>query len=487
MGSDRTAVMLTEVARAAAPHTALEFHGPDVAVTDVHMDSRSVTPGSLYVAIRGARADGHRFIAGAIDRGAVAAAVSTAPAEELPHLLVPDTRQALGWLAAAVHGAPAESLSLIGITGTNGKTTVAHMLAAMTERVVAVIGTVSANLDDLDVSPRTTPEASDLQRMLRQIADAGRITDVAVEVSSHAMDMGRVNGTRFDVVAFTNLSQDHLDYHLTMENYFAAKARLFSSEWAPKAVIWTDDAWGRRLADEATIPVVTVGTEPQCDVRVTYGTDTPSGSSFSVEIGGRTLRVVTSLAGRFNAVNAAIALACADQQGWELDDAVAGLAGMQPIPGRYNTIENDRGIWIVVDYAHTPDAITSVIAETRGLVTGRVIAVGGAGGDRDQEKRPLMGAALSTADVALVTTDNPRSEDPTLILDQVMAGTDQRAQLEPDRRTAIRRAIATAQPGDAVLILGKGHEPQQEFADHEIPFEDATVAREELHALGSRS
>ncbi|MDJ0953720.1 MAG: UDP-N-acetylmuramoyl-L-alanyl-D-glutamate--2,6-diaminopimelate ligase [Acidimicrobiia bacterium] len=487
MGNDRAAVMLTDVARAAAAHSPVELYGQDVAVSDVHMDSRSVTPGSLYVAIRGARADGHRFITGAMERGAVAAAVSTAPTEDLPHLLVPDTRQALGWLAAAVHGDPAGSLSLIGITGTNGKTTVAHMLAAMTERVMAVIGTVSANLDDLDVSPRTTPEASDLQRILRQIADAGRITDVAVEVSSHAMEMGRVNGTRFDVVAFTNLSQDHLDYHLTMEAYFQAKARLFSAEWAPKAVIWTDDPWGRRLADEVTIPVVTVGTEPACDVRVTYGADTPSGSSFSVVIGGQTRSVATALAGRFNVANAAIALACADQQGWDLDHAVAGLAGMRPIPGRYNTIDNDREIWIVVDYAHTPDAIAGVIAETRPLVAGRVIAVGGAGGDRDREKRPLMGGALSTADIALVTTDNPRSEDPVLILDQVMAGTNQHALLEPDRRTAIRRALAMAQPGDAVLILGKGHEPVQEFADHEIPFDDAAVARAEVAALGGGS
>ncbi len=261
-------------------------------------------------------------------------------------------------------------------------------------------------------------------------------------------------------------------------------ARLFNSQWAPQAVIWTDDAWGRRLAGETSLPVVTVGTDPGCDVVVTYGDDFPSGSTFDLQIAGRTLEVATSLAGRFNVANAAIALACANEQGWDLDQSVAGLAAMQPIPGRYNTIENDHGLWVVVDYAHTPDAITNVIAETRGLVTGKIIALGGAGGDRDREKRPLMGGALCTADIAIVTTDNPRSEDPQLILDEVVSGTSGDAVIEPDRRLAIRRAIASAGPGDAVLILGKGHETMQEFADHEDPFDDAAVALEELQVLG---
>ncbi len=231
MGSDHRSVLLADVAAAASSHVPIELHGANVRVSDVHMDGRAVTPGSLYVAIRGARADGHRFVSSAIERGAVAAAVAERPDEDLPYLLVPDTREALGWLAASVHGEPAESLALVGITGTNGKTTVAHMMAAMAGegRRMAVIGTVSANLDELGASPRTTPEASDLQRMLRQLADGGTVTDVAIEVSSHAMVMGRANGTRFDVVAFTNLSQDHLDYHHTMEEYFAAKARLFSA------------------------------------------------------------------------------------------------------------------------------------------------------------------------------------------------------------------------------------------------------------------
>ncbi|MCP3995603.1 MAG: UDP-N-acetylmuramoyl-L-alanyl-D-glutamate--2,6-diaminopimelate ligase [bacterium] len=466
----------------------MTLHGRDVAVSDVHMDSRAVTPGSLYVAIAGSRADGHDYISGAIDHGAVAVAVERSPSIDVPYLKVADTRAALGWLASAVHREPASDLSLIGITGTNGKTTVAHMMAAMalgTDREMAVIGTVSANLDNINASPRTTPEASNLQRMLRQLADDSPITDVAIEVSSHAMEMGRVNGTAFDIVAFTNLSQDHLDYHHTMEDYFAAKAKLFRSHWAPRAVIWTDDDWGNRLAEESEIPVTTVGSRRDCDVRVTYGGDMPGGSTFTLRIGDATYSVKTALAGRFNVSNAAIAITCAHLQGWDLERSVAALETMRPIPGRYNCIDNDRGLWVVVDYAHTPDAVETVIGETRALVSGKIIAIAGAGGDRDQEKRPKMGRALSTADVPIITNDNPRSEDPRLIIEQILEGMGNEADVlvQPDRRLAIRAGIATAEPGDAVLILGKGHESAQEYADGTVEFDDAAVTREELALL----
>lgn len=479
---------LSEVAEAVAGHVAVTRYGDDVTVSDVHFDSRAVSPQSLYVAIRGSRADGHDFIESAMARGAVAVMVETPPGQSIPYLRVDNTRAALGWAAAAVHHHPARRLHLVGITGTNGKTTIAHMMAAMapgTGRTMAVIGTVSANLDDLDFSPRTTPESSDLQRMLRGLVDRGRITDVAVEVSSHAMEFGRINGTEFDVVAFTNLSQDHLDYHHTMENYYAAKAKLFTRRWAPQAVVWTDDPWGRRLAAETALPVITVGSEVSCDVVVHYGREAAQRSEFSLAIAGRTVEAAISLAGRFNVANAAIALTCAQLQGWDLDACVGELARMAPVPGRYNTIANDRGIWVVVDYAHTPDAIAGVIAETRDLIDGRVIALAGAGGDRDREKRPLMGRALTAADVAIVTTDNPRSEDPADIEQQVLAGIPPEAVVvvEPDRRRAIRCALEEAEPGDAVLILGKGHEIGQEFADHTLPFDDSAVAREELAGL----
>jgi len=487
MASSRT-ISLASVAKA------IEFAVPEVQlcgdalVGDVHIDSRAVTPGSLYVAIRGLHADGHDFVATAIDRGAQAVVVDKPPDVDIPYLQVVNTRQALGWIAAEVHGRPAESLSLTGITGTNGKTTVAHMLAAMApseSHNMAVVGTVSANLEGLEASPRTTPEASDLHRTLRRLADGGRITDVAIEVSSHAMDMGRVNGCRFDVVAFTNLSQDHLDYHGTMEAYYRAKAQLFSPIWAPTAVIWTDDNWGARLAGETELPVISVGTGRTCDVIVEHGPDSTDGSAFSIEIERSRYRGRTTLAGRFNVANAAIALACAWRKGWEIEGCLARLATMPPIPGRYNSVANGLGLWIVVDYAHTPDAIASVIAEVRSLIVGRVIVVGGAGGDRDQEKRPLMGTALAAADMTVLTTDNPRSEDPEVILEQVLSGIGHRdgVTVELDRRRAIRIGLRAATAGDAVLILGKGHENSQEFSDRVVPFDDAAVAREELRAL----
>jgi UDP-N-acetylmuramoyl-L-alanyl-D-glutamate--2,6-diaminopimelate ligase len=479
---------LSVVAGAVSDHVAVTRHGEDVAVSDVHFDSRAVTPDSLYVAIRGSRADGHDFVESAVSRGAAAVMVETPPNHQIPYLQVGDTRAALGWAAAAVHHYPARRLHLVGITGTNGKTTVAHMMAAMVPgngREMAVIGTVSANLDDLDVSPRTTPESSDLQRMLRGLVDRGRITDVAIEVSSHAMEFGRVNGTEFDVVAFTNLTQDHLDYHHTMENYYAAKAKLFTRRWASRAVIWTDDPWGKRLASETSLPVISVGSEESCDVVVRYGREAAPRTEFSLAIAGKAVDVAMSLAGRFNVANAAIALTCAQLQGWDLERCVAALGRMDPVPGRYNTIANDRGVWVVVDYAHTPDAIAGVIAETRELIDGRVIALAGAGGDRDREKRPLMGRALTAADIAIVTTDNPRSEDAVDIERQVLAGIPPGVEVvvEPDRRRAIRYALRQAHPGDAVLILGKGHETGQEFADHTVPFDDSTVAREELAGL----
>ena len=486
--SNRSPIRLSALVDSVAHEVALGHHGPDVSVSDVHFDSRRVTTGSLYVAIRGARADGHDFITGAVDRGAAAVLVEEPPDVDIPYLLTENTRQALGWVAAAVDGWPAQDLHIVGITGTNGKTTVAHMLAAMAPasgREMAVIGTVSANLDGIEVSPRTTPESSDLQRILRQLVDRGRVTDIAVEVSSHAMEMGRVNGTQFDLVVFTNLSQDHLDYHHTMEEYFAAKARLFTRRWAPRAVIWTDDSWGKRLSEETALPVVRVGTDPACDVVVTYRSETPIGTEFTVAMAGRSVEVAVALAGRFNAANAALALTCALLQGWDLDASVARLAAMPPIPGRYNTIANDWDIWVVVDYAHTPDAITTVISETRDLIRGRVIALVGAGGDRDREKRPLMGRALAGADIPIVTTDNPRSEDPQLIAEEVLSGipATTAVTVEPDRRLAIRRALSEAAPGDAVLILGKGHESGQEFADHTIAFDDVAVAHEELARL----
>lgn len=486
---------IASVASAVATHQPARVIGDDVVLSDVHIDSRVVTAGSLYVAIRGANVDGHGFVASAVNSGAAGIAVEEPPSVDIPYLLVKDTRAALGWIAADVHGYPSRRLGVVGITGTNGKTTVAHMLAAITEgtaRSTAVIGTVSSNLadiDGIDSSQRTTPEANVLHRMLRRLVDSGRFTDVALEVSSHAMAMGRVNAVEFDLVAFTNLSQDHLDYHLTMEAYFGAKARLFDGNWAPHGVVWIDDSWGRRLVTEAAIPLTTVGTDPAADAVVEYGQDSMRGSDFVIHLDGERFEVKTPLAGRFNIANAAVALTCAQVQGIDLQQAVLHLERMLPIPGRYNTVPNARDLWVIIDYAHTPDAITSVIEESRELTEGNIIAVAGAGGDRDVEKRPLMGRAIARADLAIVTTDNPRSEDPRLIADQVLSGIRSRSNVivEPDRRTAISRALANAAAGDVVLILGKGHESTQEFADRTVAFNDHEVVEEELERLAEMS
>lgn len=492
MGASGAGATLGAIAAALEHRQPATAVGEDITITDVHMDSRAVTPGSLYVAIRGERADGHRFVHSAVAAGAAAVAVEEAPEEHIPYILTPNTRTALGWMAAETHGHPSRGLGVLGVTGTNGKTTVAHMLAAMTagtERAMAVIGTVNANLGDLVTSPRTTPEASELQRILRRLVDEGRVSDVAIEVSSHAMAMGRVNGAQFDLVAFTNLSQDHLDYHHSMEEYYQAKAGLFSPQWAPRGVVWIDDPWGHRLAVESPIPVATVGADAAADVAVAYGRETASGSTFTLRLAGTAFEVTTALAGRFNVANAAIALTCAHFLGIDLEAAVAGLARMEPIPGRYNTVSTETDVWVVVDYAHTPDAIANVIAESRSLVAGKIIVVIGAGGDRDREKRPRMGEAASAADLAIITTDNPRSEDPIAIIEQVRIGARSGGQVRaiPDRRLAIREAVAVAKAGDAVLVLGKGHETTQEFADRVEHFDDMAVVSEELARMQGAS
>ena len=345
--------------------------------------------------------DAHAFLDQAVKAGAVAAVVERmVPDLDATQIQVRDGRLAGALAADEVFGSPWQGLFLGGVTGTNGKTTVAHMMAAVTAgsaREMAVIGTVSSAIPGAEASPGTTPEASNLQRMLRRLVDAGRVTDVAIEVSSHAMDMGRVNGVLFDVVAFTNLSQDHLDYHHTMEAYYQAKASLFSKNRASHAVIWADDPWGRRLAGETELPTTTVGTGPDADVRVTYLSSSSTGSEFQLTMAGGTVPVTCPLAGRFNVANAAIALTCARLLDIDPAGAARNLARMAPIPGRYNTFTSPVGAWVVVDYAHTPDAIANVVSESRSHVPGRIIVVFGAGGDRDREKRPLMGRAAATA------------------------------------------------------------------------------------------
>ena len=454
-----------------------------VAVADVTHDSRAAGPGVLFVAVPGARVDGHEFVPAAVAAGSPAVCVAPGHPTSVPAIVVADTRTALAPLAAEVHGRPSDHLRLVGVTGTNGKTTVTHIVESICAAAgipAAVAGTVGARIRGVPLPmERTTPEAPDFQRLLRTMVEAG-VDVAAVEVSSHALTLGRVAATRFRVGAFTNLSQDHLDFHRDMAAYEEAKASLFSS--CDQAVIWIDDPAGRRIADRIAIPVVRVGTSSDADLVVQPIAAEFTGSEFTLRGTKLDRRLRVPLAGEFNVANAAVAAACATVLGIDADAIVAGVATVAVIPGRFELVPNRRGLVVAVDYAHTPDGISAVIAAAARIQAGRgrVIAVVGAGGDRDRAKRPLMGAAACAADVAVLTTDNPRREDPADVLAQVAAGANGRGEVivELDRRKAIRLAIEAARTGDVVLVLGKGHEQTQDFGDRVIPFDDRIVAAE---------
>jgi UDP-N-acetylmuramoyl-L-alanyl-D-glutamate--2,6-diaminopimelate ligase len=458
-----------------------------ITVADVTHDSREAGPGVLFVAVRGFTVDGHGFVGAACEAGSPAVCVEDpAAAAGVPAIVVPDTRAALGSLAAIAHGRPSERIVVIGVTGTNGKTTVTHLLEAIATsagRVPGLVGTVGARIAGSPVSvQRTTPEATDFQRLLASMVDAG-VDLAAVEVSSHAMALGRVDATRFRIAAFTNLSQDHLDFHGDMEDYYRAKASLFRPDRADRAVIWIDGRAGRRLADETDLPVTTVGLGPDADVTAGGIVSTLAGSTLTASGPNGSAEIGLRIAGDFNVANALVAAACADAIGIGWDSIAAGIGGVERVAGRFELVETGEDYTIVVDYAHTPDGIASVIATTRRLAPGaHLLAVVGAGGDRDRAKRPLMGAAAATADIVFVTSDNPRREDPAAIVEAVAAGAvggHARLVTEIDRRAAIASAIASAGPGDVVLVLGKGHETGQDFGDVVLPFDDVTVAREE--------
>ncbi len=457
-----------------------------VPITDVHHDSRAVTPGSLFVAIRGARADGHAYVDAAAAAGAAAVCVEEEAAVLVPQLVVGDTRRALAPLAAAVHGDPSRRLPVVGVTGTNGKTTVVHFLEAIAEAAgltPGIAGTLGARIAGR-AAPlgHTTPEASDFQRLLAAMVAAG-VELAAVEVSSHALHYGRADATSFRLAAFTNLSQDHLDLHGDMEAYYAAKASLFSPARVEAAVIWVDDPYGRRLARETAVPVTEVG-RAVGDVHAARVSTSVEGSEFEVVAGGDQFSVGIRLPGGFNVANALVAAACALELGIGADAITAGLAAVARVPGRMEPVLVNGGPAVLVDYAHTPAGIAAVIGAARDFGPRRIVAVIGAGGDRDRAKRPEMGRAAAAADLVVVTTDNPRSEAVDSIVSAVADGArlvaPERVVVEPDRRRAIRAAVRAAGAGDLVLVLGKGHEQGQDFGDRVVPFDDVTVAREEL-------
>ena len=453
-----------------------------ILIDDVTHDSRRAGPGFLFVAVPGRIVDGHRFLEDAARQGAAAALVQDwMPPVAIPQIRVPDTRRVLGVAASMVHGEPSRGLEIIGVTGTNGKTTVTVMLEAIARaagRPFGRIGTLGVTLEGVDEAlPHTTPEGADLQRLFRRMVNSG-VSTVAMEVSSHALALSRVEGTTFKVAAFTNLSQDHLDFHGNMEDYYLAKASLFDGR-AAVHVIDVTTAAGQRLAGSATRPVVTVGRGPGHDVSINSADPDLSRARFRCGIGGRDVALKVRPGGLHNIHNAALAAACAHQVGIGFGSIRAGLAAMAGVRGRLDPVDLGQPFQVLVDYAHSPEAVESVVRTARAHSSGSVIVVVGGAGDRDATKRPLLGAAAARADLAVITSDNPRSEDPASLVEQVVAGTrDGRARVlaEVDRQAAIRLAIDHASPGDVVLILGKGHETYQDFGTRVVPFDDREVA-----------
>lgn len=473
---------------------------PDCEVVAIAYDSREVAAGAAFVAIRGYTVDGHDFIAPAVERGArvivadnEAALQNLAP--DVTGVLVPDTRAALAMMACEFYGHPSRELMMVGVTGTNGKTTVAHLVAQLLREAgyksVGVIGTLGAMRDgDLYDTGRTTPESLDLQRLLADFLDGGSEA-VVMEVSSHALSLQRVQGCAFDAGIFTNLTQDHLDFHGDMEEYFQAKVKLFSdvAQYSSRyksfgAVLNVDDHYGRRLRDEVCADelYITYGIENEAHVRAEAVHLTPAGSSFVARASGGDIHLDLALSGRFNVYNALAAVGFGLLKGIPAAKIQAALQAAAPPEGRMEMIDNSQDFYVAVDYAHTPDGLKNVVSTVKEFTTGRLITVFGCGGDRDRTKRPQMGMiAASLSDICVVTSDNPRTEDPNRIIEDVLAGMRGSAAqciVEPDRRKAIEQALALARPGDFVVVAGKGHETYQIFKDRTIHFDDREVVRE---------
>jgi UDP-N-acetylmuramoyl-L-alanyl-D-glutamate--2,6-diaminopimelate ligase len=459
----------------------------DVAVTGVTLDSRAVQPGDLYAALPGAHHHGATFAAEAEAAGAVAV-LSDVEVTGLPQLLVEDPRDVLGAVAAEVYGHPADALTMIGVTGTDGKTTMTYLLEAGlvgAGHTTGVIGTVETRLGaEVMRSVRTTPEATDLHALLAVARQKG-VEAVAMEVSSHALALHRVDGVRYVAAAFTGLSQDHLDFHGSMDRYFTAKASLFRPDRCGTAVICLDSEWGDRLVERVRLPLVTYATgDPRADWTVADIVADARGSRFrALGPGGEDVAMRVALPGSFNVANALGALATLVAIGLDPSQVAAGIAAAPGVPGRLERVEAGQPYAALVDYAHTPDAVARVLGALRPLTPGRLVVVLGAGGDRDPGKRPAMArAAVAGADLAVLTSDNPRSEDPLAILAAMTDGLVGRHVVEPDRRAAIVCAATGLGPGDTLLVAGKGHETGQEIAGVVHPFDDRVVLAEVVSA-----
>src|SRR6201996_4355635 len=483
---------------------------PEVEVGSLAYDSRKAGPGTLFFCVVGEKRDGHEFAAQVVEAGAAALVVERELPVAVPQVVVPSARAAMAPFAAAFWGDPTAGLKGIGVTGPNGKTTPAYLAREILEAAgiqTGLMGTVKQVVGGVEEPvERTTPEAIDLQETFRRMTRGGDRA-VAMEVSSHALVLHRADAIHFDVAIFTNLTQDHLDFHQTMEEYFEAKRMLFEADPEVR-IVNVDDPYGRRLAEE--FECLTFSAEgADADYRATDVSFDAGGAEFTVQIRdtavltGRKLkeglsfrptngevRLRTGMPGHFNVANALGAFAAAGALGVDAEAAAAGLAAAARVPGRFELIDEGQGFAVLVDYAHTPDSVENVLRAARPLTAGKLISVFGAGGDRDKAKRPLMGRAGGVlSDLAVVTSDNPRSEDPEAIVAEVAAGAregDAELLVEVDRHAAIALALGRARPGDTVVIAGKGHEQGQEFeGGRKIPFDDREVAREELRKLGS--
>ncbi len=499
---------LRELLRAAG--VAADLRGdPSVDVRDLAYDSRRVAEGTLFFCFPGEKTDGHDFAAAAIEAGASGLVVERPLELDVPQAQVEDARAAMAPVAAAFNGDPTSELTVVGITGTNGKTTTAFLVRHLLESAgqqCGLLGTVRQVVGGrVEEVERTTPEAIDLQRTFARMLEEGDDA-CAMEVSSHALVLHRADAVHFAVKVFTNLSQDHLDFHADMEDYFAAKRLLFSGEGgAPLieleggiSVVNLDDPYGQRLAGELStgdggdcITFSAAGGAADLSARgVTFD---PSGSRFLCMSPDAQIEVQTPLPGDFNVSNALAALGVAYALGLDLREAAAALASAEQVPGRFESIDEGQPFGVIVDYAHTPDSLENVLGAARRLTGSRLISVFGCGGDRDREKRPLMGrAGAELSDIAVVTSDNPRSEDPGAIIEQIREGIPESPHAEvlidADRRAAIASALGRAGQGDLVVIAGKGHEQGQEFEDgRKIPFDDRDVARDELRKLKTGS
>jgi UDP-N-acetylmuramoyl-L-alanyl-D-glutamate--2,6-diaminopimelate ligase len=461
----------------------------DVEIADLAYDNRRVGPGSLFFCVPGFSRDGHEFAPDAVVRGAAALVVERPLGLGVPEVLVDSVRAAMGPLAARFQGDPTAQLDVVGITGTNGKTTTAFLVRALLQaagRQCGLLGTVTSVIGGVEqATVRTTPEAIDLQRDFRAMLDGGDRA-CAIEVSSHALELHRADAVHFAAAIFTNLTQDHLDFHPTIEDYFLAKRRLFD-ELAPRvAIVNIDDPFGVRLASELQ-GVVTFALDREADYRAVEIETGLAGSRFTALTPDGPLQLRSPLPGRFNVQNVLGAVAAVRALGVEPAMIAVALPDAGRVPGRFEPVDEGQGFAVLVDYAHTPDSLENVLHAARAIAgSGRLHCVFGCGGDRDRGKRPQMGAiANRLADRVIVTSDNPRSEDPEAIVREILVGAGG-VDWEVDRRAAIVAAVAGAEPGDVVVIAGKGHEQGQEFADGQtLPFDDVTVAREALRALAA--